>query len=314
MARSTVVALDRLPALATTGVGSLPFTDPATAARHAARAYELPFCPQLPALDGDMVGEWLGSDPRRCGWTVDRDRRRPAAWDAVRAELATRPPAHGLVKLQVTGPLTLARALGDLELAVEIAHWLAAGAAERARVLGELGLGVVLLVDEPGLAAVAGGAVAGVWGPLRAAGAAAWGLHVCGPVPWSLVTAAQPDVVSFDLARYGVADDARAALTAHMRRGGWIAWGALDPVAPDDTTVTAGRVAAAIASLGAPPALVAQRSLLTPSCGSGRLSPAGERLLAATLDVAARETRAAVRALTQTGDERRACYRMDSRS
>src|SRR5690349_9431311 len=53
----TSSALDRLPALATTGVGSLPFDDPAAAVRHAVHAYDLPFCPQLPALDGDMVRE-----------------------------------------------------------------------------------------------------------------------------------------------------------------------------------------------------------------------------------------------------------------
>ena len=35
--------LDRLPALATTGVGSLPFTSLADAARHAMSAYTLPF-------------------------------------------------------------------------------------------------------------------------------------------------------------------------------------------------------------------------------------------------------------------------------
>ncbi len=86
--------LDRLPALATTGVGSLPFARPAEAARHALGAYAVPFCPQLPRLDGDMVSEWLGADPGRCGWTADRDRERPAA----------KPPDHGMVKLQVTGP------------------------------------------------------------------------------------------------------------------------------------------------------------------------------------------------------------------
>ena len=65
--------LDRLPALATTGVGSLPFVRPPEAARHAFGGYALPFCPQLPRLDGDMVSEWLGTDPGRCGWTSGRD-------------------------------------------------------------------------------------------------------------------------------------------------------------------------------------------------------------------------------------------------
>ena len=296
-------ALDRLPALATTGVGSLPFTDPVAAARHAVRAYELPFCPQLPRLDGDMVREWLGADPRRCGWTADRDRRRPAAWHAFRAELAHRPPAHGLVKLQVTGPVTLGIALdgGDRGLAVEVAHWLAASAAEQIRVLREEDVDVLLVVDEPGLAAA--GADQTVWDPLRAAGPAAWGLHICGPVPWRLVEAAAPDVVSFDLARYGLTDTARAALARLVRRGGRVAWGALDAVTPAGTGSTAGLAAGALASLGLPPELVAERSLLTPSCGSGQLAPAGERLLAATLDVAAREARAAVRAM-RTGETR----------
>ncbi len=90
--------LDRLPALATTGVGSLPFARPAEAARHALGAYAVPFCPQLPRLDGDMVSEWLGADPGRCGWTADRDRERPAAWDAFVEQLAAKPPDHGMVK------------------------------------------------------------------------------------------------------------------------------------------------------------------------------------------------------------------------
>ena len=103
--------LDRLPALATTGVGSLPFTSPDDAARHATGAYTLPFCPQLPRLDGDMVSEWLGTDPCRCGWSADRDRERPAAWDRFLAQLDAHPPDHATVKLQVTGPVTLAIAL-----------------------------------------------------------------------------------------------------------------------------------------------------------------------------------------------------------
>ncbi|HEY7630489.1 MAG TPA: hypothetical protein VH817_07310, partial [Thermoleophilaceae bacterium] len=79
--------LDTLPPLATTGVGSLPFEQPRDAARHAIDSYELPFCPQLPRLDGDMIAEWLGADPGRCGWAPDRDRERPAAWHDVVARL-----------------------------------------------------------------------------------------------------------------------------------------------------------------------------------------------------------------------------------
>src|ERR1700733_4287254 len=53
-------ALNRLAPLASTGVGSLPFPHAQAAAEHAVGAYELPFCPQLPRLHGDIVTEWLG--------------------------------------------------------------------------------------------------------------------------------------------------------------------------------------------------------------------------------------------------------------
>src|SRR3954451_22454641 len=144
MARSTGVparrpqprpapVLDGLPAWATTGVGSLPHTFPDHAAAHVVGEYDVPFCPQLPRLEGDMVGAWLGAGPLRCGWGPGRDRERPAAWDAFLSAVARRPPAHGVVKLEVTGPGTLARALEAHDpraalLAREIAACLAANA------------------------------------------------------------------------------------------------------------------------------------------------------------------------------------------
>jgi hypothetical protein len=307
-----MTALDRLPALATTGVGSLPFSDPLAAARHAARAYELPFCPQLPRVDGDMVREWLGSDPGRCGWNPDRDRQRPAAWDAFVAQLAARRPEHRLVKLQVTGPVTLAIALerstggvgsgvASVALAREVATWLAASAGEQVERLGRLGLDVLLVIDEPGLAGAGlSGADVGLWHVLRDAGAAAWGLHVCGAVPWGLVDASDLDLLSFDVARYGLEPHAQRALRRLLGRGGRIAWGALDPVDPGDAGDVAGVLAGALGALGGPALgvdAIARQSLLTPSCGSGRLSERRERLVAATLEAAVDGTRAAVRAM-----------------
>jgi hypothetical protein len=295
----TSSALDRLPPLATTGVGSLPFDDPVVAVRHAARAYDVPFCPQLPALDGDLVREWLGGDPRRCGWSPGRDRQRPAAWDAFAALLASAPPAHGVVKLQVTGPVTLAVALdGDAGLAADVAQWLAVNVAAQVERLRSLGLASLLLVDEPGL----GGRERlglGVWDRLRDTGAVAWGLHVCGPVPWALVDAVDADVLSFDVTRTPLVPHAVRALRRLLRRGGRVAWGALDPVEPGTSGDAAGLVAAALHALagdGLDPGTIAARSLLTPACGTGRLTPAAERLLAAGLGGAADGVRAALRA------------------
>jgi hypothetical protein len=47
-----VSVLDRLPPWSTTGVGSLPYTDATIAVARSVRGYDLPFCPQLPRLEG----------------------------------------------------------------------------------------------------------------------------------------------------------------------------------------------------------------------------------------------------------------------
>ena len=280
--------------LATTGVGSLPFADAPTAVRHAVRAYDVPFCPQLPAHDGDMIREWLGADPRRCGWSAGRDRERPTAWEAF----LTACVAHDrrLVKLQVTGPVTLAVALERAagrhgqgrairELASDIALWLAANAAGQVRALADRGIHAMLLVDEPALARAGldpGEADAvHVWDPLRNTGAITWGLHICGPVPWPLVRAVRPGVLSFDAVRYPPPSD---PLPSGMR----IAWGVIDPVAPENREAVAVRARACLSFTGVKP----DQSLLTPSCGTGRLSPARERLVAAVLSAAAELVRA----------------------
>jgi hypothetical protein len=276
-------ALDRLPALATTGVGSLPFAVPADAVAHVLGAYELPFCPQLPLLDGDMVHAW------RAG---GGEREPPAAWDAFTAALAHVRPVHGIVKLQVTGPATLAAELGapeDEGLAREIATSLAVDVAGQVRRLGELGLEAVLLVDEPGLGSRD---VGDVYDPLRRTGAAAWGVHVCGPVPWPLVDALEPGIVSFDLTSGALDAVARSVLARLVGTGTRVAWGVLDPVAPGSALPAAARASSVIRSLGRPADRIAAHSLLTPGCGTGLLTPAREVGLARGLAVVAEALRA----------------------
>lgn len=281
--------LERLPAWATTGVGSLPFTDPQEAAAHAVAAYDLPFCPQLPLLEGDMVAEWLGADPRRCGWSPERDCERPRAWDAWLAALAAAPPAHRVVKLQVTGPTTLACALmraggepparRDAQaLAGELAAWLAANAAAQVRALAERGLDALLVVDEPALHHFGLRGVERAWEPLRAV-APAWGLHLCCGVPWDVVERAAPDLLSFDLAADPLHHGSLLALERLRARGTTIAWGALAAHRREDAGAALARLRAAGAcdADGRPP------GVLTASCGTGRLLVGRERGLAAEL-------------------------------
>jgi hypothetical protein len=288
-------ALERLPPWATTGVGSLPFADAEHAVAHVATAYDVPFCPQLPRLDGDMIAEWLGGDPGRCGWSPARDRERPRAWDAFLRELDRSPPRHRVVKLQVTGPATLACALeragGTVSrrearaLAHEIAVWLAANVGQQVRTLRERGLDTLLVVDEPALHVFGTVDVERAWDPLRAC-AATWGLHLCGPVPWDTIARAEPDLVSFDLALAGL--DAHT-LRRHLLQGGRIAWGVLQPHRAEHALHALARLRAALSVVAAD----GGHSLLTASCGSGRMSPAREAEIATALWDTAHSVRAA---------------------
>jgi hypothetical protein len=281
--------LERLPAWATTGVGSLPFADPRRAAAHAVAAYDVPFCPQLAALEGDMVTEWLGGDPRRCAWTPDRDRQRPLAWDELLNELAATPPEHGLVKLQVTGPATLACALerrgggpsscrAATALAHELSVWLAANAASWIAALAERELATLLVVDEPGLHVFGTRRLEEIWDPLRAI-APAWGLHLCCAVPWELIVAVAPDVLSFDLCHEPIDRRARAAIGRLAARGGRIAWGVVAPHRAEHGLHAVKRLQAALDAVAVP----GEQSLLTASCGTGRVSARREAEVAAAL-------------------------------
>jgi hypothetical protein len=300
LGHSALAVLGRLPAWATTGVGSLPFANPRAAAAHAAGAYDVPFCPQLLALEGDMLNEWLGGDPQRCGWSADRDRQRPLAWDELLDELALRPPAHRVVKLQVTGPVTLACALerraarrnaagpshrSVAALAREVATWVAANAAAWIATLAQRGFSSVLVVDEPALQAAEAPGLETAWDPLRAA-APAWGLHVCCEVPWALVGRAEPDLLSFDVA---VAPPDPRALRDLLARGTRIAWGVLAPHRADAAPQALARLAAIAERVEIP----GEQSLLTPACGSGRVPVHREHVLAAALAETASTLRAA---------------------
>lgn len=209
---------------------------------------------------------------------------------ALLSELAARPPEHGLVKLQVTGPATLAYALEraapprrePLALAREIAVWLAANVAQQIRALTERELDALLVVDEPGLHQFPAERLDAIWDPLRAV-APAWGLHLCGPVPWGTVERAAPDVLSFDLARAALAEPAVATLRGLDARGGRIAWGVVQPHRPEHAGHAIERLRHAVDVTG----IRGEHHLLTASCGSGRMSKRREDEIATALRVTA---------------------------
>ena len=101
------------------------------------------------------------------------------------------------------------------------------------------------------------------------------------------VTRAEPDVVSFDLALAPLDQRAARALRRQFARGGRVAWGVLQPRRPEHALHALGRLRAALAVVAAD----GGHSLLTPSCGSGRMSPAREAEITTALWDTARAVR-----------------------
>ncbi|WP_329001590.1 methionine synthase vitamin-B12 independent [Kribbella sp. NBC_00709] len=211
--------------MTTTGLGSVPGDDIREWMRVVLEVVDIPFLPELPARPyGDMLSRSvavlteLAADLQPAGWRLTGGGDARASLDQRRARALLEEDLdvleeyaygyEGPLKLQVTGPWTLAAVLerprGDKVLADhgarrDLAQALAAGvdqhlAEVRKRVPGA---SVLLQVDEPGLPAVLAGAVPTASG---------WSKHrsVDGPGAvelLSLVTTAAPTVVHCCAAR-----------------------------------------------------------------------------------------------------------------
>ena len=84
-----------------------------------------------------------------------------------------------------------------------------------------------------------------------------------------------------------------AVLNRILARGGRVIWGIVDPIAPGAARDAALLLAETTAALG-PLEQVAEGSLTSPACGTGRLSVATEQLVAAVLGAAGEDMRRAV--------------------
>lgn len=295
-----------------TGVGSLPFDDRDEAARIVAA--ELPDFPHLPELPSrgpgaDLIGRSAAVlvdvhvDLQPSGWrvvdgpTLDEHRAR----SILRADLdALEVAAYGYegpLKIQVSGPLTLAAGLertrGDRMLADhgarrELAESLAEGAAHFAADVARRvpGASVVLQVDEPSAPAVLAGEIPTIsgYGRLRSVsadeGETLLGtvisragcpvvVHCCGArPPVGLFRGAGAAAVSLDLHALGGAvwDELAAAVD-----GGLAVWpGVVPALAPTFTPSDADlahRVREMWRRLDQAPADMVSRTVITPVCG-----------------------------------------------
>jgi hypothetical protein len=307
------------------GVGSLPGVDPVVAVGHVLESYDIPFCPQLPALDGNMIDEWLGVPPGRCGWSPERDRKQARAWGAFLAAVVATPPAHTVVKLQVTGPVTLCWALEErgsepaATFARDVAEWLASNVRTQIDALSDRGMDCLLVVDEPALDLLpTRRGLVEAWEPLRTVGSA-WGLHLCCAPPWELVEEASPDFLNIDLVHHPLDEEAVGSLCNLLRTGTTVAWGVTPTTAMGGPAAATRLLDTAIAQVvghGLDQDDVGRHSVLTASCGTGANSLSEESSVAATLRCVAaiagrRESRSLIARLETQGKEWSGVARVD---
>jgi methionine synthase II (cobalamin-independent) len=106
------------------------------------------------------------------------------------------------------------------------------------------------------------------------------GMHCCGNTEWSIPVDAGVDIISFDAFQYGetIAMYA-AAVNNFLAKGGALAWG----IVPTSTFIREQTVEGLalrledvmdhLASKGVEKRLIADQALITPSCGTGSLTP-----------------------------------------
>jgi hypothetical protein len=205
-----------------------------------------------------------------------------------------------MAKGQVTGPITFGIGITDakkttlyadpelLDAAVKL---LSRKAQWQIRRLKELGAEtVIMFVDEPVLSAYGSSAMLGVsdqdvcrlGGELFQAIADAGGMsgiHVCGNSDWGVIIRSGVQIVNFDAYQFGprmalYADDVKAL----FERGGSVAWGIVptsDAIENETIDTLAPRLQECVDALcekGFSEAEVKDRSMLTPSCGTGSLT------------------------------------------
>jgi hypothetical protein len=226
-------------------------------------------------------------------------------------------PRVTAVKGQITGPFTLLTGLTDQhqrlgyydstirELTVK---GLAMKAAWQVCFLRELGLPVIIFIDEPALAGLGSSSfisisqedirqdLSEVIGAIKKAGGRA-GVHVCANTDWNFLLSLPFDILSFDA--YGYFDrlaTCREQLLTFLDQGGIVAWG-LVPTSEGEhilgeTSESLVRLweeqaATLVGGRWDLPALLRQ-SLITPSCGTGSLAPElARRVLMLTRDLSA---------------------------
>ncbi len=207
------------------------------------------------------------------------------------------------LKGQISGPVTFGLGLTDREgravfydeQAKDVmVKLLAQKAGWQVGKLAAAGLPVILFLDEPAMAGFGSSEMISisreeilaclneVIAAVHLKGGLA-GIHVCANTDWSLILASEVDIVNFDAYSYFDRFILYADQIRHfIDKGGIIAWGIVPTSFSEDIEreTTASLLKkwqdqmAQMEALGIDRSILLRQSLITPSCGTGALSPA----------------------------------------
>ena len=216
------------------------------------------------------------------------------------------------VKGHVIGPITLAgslklssgiTALYSEEFFDVIIKLISMKALWQFTKLSQYGLPVIIFADEPYLTSFGSAfmnisreraisALNEVYETVQARGGLA-GTHCCGNTDWAMLMESKVDVVSFDA--YEFMDKYLMywrEIKAFLDRGGYLAWGIVPTsskvinVSLNDLVKKLEEGIQFLISKGISRTLIQQRSIITPSCGTGTLTIAeAERVMALTYEL-----------------------------
>lgn len=220
------------------------------------------------------------------------------------------------VKGQVTGPFTMLTGIKDAQgkagyfddtIREMITKGIALKAEWQTSLLAKAGKPVLMFIDEPALAGLGSSAFIGVTAEdilaiineaaqaIHATGGLA-GIHVCANTDWGLLLKSKIDILSFDA--YGFFDriaPLKDEVHTFLGRGGTIAWGGVPTSEEDDIQKESVESLTSlwnsqmdeIVDAEFNKADLLRQTIITPSCGTGSLSPElARRVLELTRGVA----------------------------
>jgi methionine synthase II (cobalamin-independent) len=208
-------------------------------------------------------------------------------------------PRPVALKGQITGPFTMMSGLKDKggrlaffnpQLREVIVKSISLKARYQAEEMKALGHRVILFLDEPALAGFGSSAMVGIKkedviadlteiiDTIKQTGSIP-GIHVCANTDWSVILETPLDVLSFDA--YGFFDRIvlyKKQLSDFLKKGKIMAWGMVptlneEDLKKEDVSSLKAMWDGQVKQLGTDHEMIKRQSLITPSCGTGLLSP-----------------------------------------